>query len=72
MGRCSACGAQFEYGSLIKCSRCSLAHYCSKKCQKTDWSKHKALCDRIVADKLDRAAGKGMCDKVCAETGENQ
>ncbi len=27
-----------------RCSRCLLAQYCSRKCQKKDWKKHKAIC----------------------------
>lgn len=33
--------------ALIKrltCSRCMSIHYCSKSCQKSDWSKHKMYC----------------------------
>jgi len=26
------------------CSRCRIARYCSKKCQKKDWKKHKRSC----------------------------
>ncbi len=29
---------------LLKCSACKYMHYCSKKCQKTDWQNHKAEC----------------------------
>ena len=30
------------------CSRCHLANYCSKECQKAAWSDHKAECDAYV------------------------
>ncbi|NGX27488.1 MAG: hypothetical protein K940chlam6_01424, partial [Chlamydiae bacterium] len=35
-------------GSLSTCSGCKVVHYCSKDCQKKDWSKHKLLCEKVV------------------------
>ena len=29
---------------LMRCSRCKLAEYCSKDCQKNDWKNHKTVC----------------------------
>jgi hypothetical protein len=47
MGR--ACHNCFKtQTSMLKCSLCLTAHYCSKECQKTDWRLHKATCDRGV------------------------
>ena len=33
--------------ALHQCGRCSSVHYCSKPCQKNDWSRHKSACHRI-------------------------
>ena len=33
--------------NLMKCSRCLLVHYCSAKCQKTDFESHKVSCKLI-------------------------
>ena len=30
--------------SLMQCSRCRMAYYCSKECQKDDWKSHKPFC----------------------------
>ena len=51
-------------GSLLKCSACKSARYCSKDCQKSDWLNHKQVCnvmsfrlvsipDSLVLDSLD-------------------
>jgi len=39
--RCKMCGAT---GNVSKCSRCSVAAYCGKECQKNDWRFHKKAC----------------------------
>lgn len=31
-------------GTLLTCSRCKKAKYCSKECQKNDWKNHKRTC----------------------------
>lgn len=43
---CLACNKSREDndGKLSTCSGCKQAHYCSRECQKADWSKHKPFC----------------------------
>lgn len=33
-----------ESQGLLRCSKCKLAHYCSKECQSASWSTHKKVC----------------------------
>lgn len=35
-----------EMKAFKKCSQCTTARYCSKNCQKKDWSNHKKICSR--------------------------
>ena len=35
--------------SFARCSRCKLAVYCSKECQRQHWSRHKLACGRLHA-----------------------
>ncbi|CAJ1957534.1 unnamed protein product [Cylindrotheca closterium] len=49
---CGCCGigdtsAAFQK-SLMKCSRCKTALYCSKVCQRSHWSEHKLVCIPIA------------------------
>ena len=44
MGKCDNCGAEFE--KVGKCKSCKVAKYCSVKCQKEDWSRHKKVCEK--------------------------
>lgn len=44
--------------TLMKCEQCRKVMYCSPQCQKTDWPKHKKIC-QFVADPL-----KVMVDNV--------
>jgi len=40
-------------GSTVKfeiCSRCKIAGYCSRECQKNDWKSHKVLCATVSAE----------------------
>ncbi|KAH8061528.1 hypothetical protein JL722_4158 [Aureococcus anophagefferens] len=34
---------------LLKCARCKRTHYCSRECQKADWSVHKLTCRKAGA-----------------------
>lgn len=45
--------------SSRRCARCRLQWYCSKECQVSDWSNHKAICK--VHDGLDTC---GCCAKI--------
>jgi hypothetical protein len=40
---CAFCG-KINGATIMKCSRCKSASYCSKDCQKGDWKKHKGVC----------------------------
>ncbi|KAK7185739.1 MYND finger [Paraphaeosphaeria sporulosa] len=43
---CSTCTRPPPSGhSLLRCSRCKRAYYCSRTCQKQAWKTHKADCD---------------------------
>jgi len=40
--QCIMCGK--SDGKIFQCSRCRVANYCSKKCQKMHWGEHKNSC----------------------------
>jgi hypothetical protein len=42
---CSACGSAAD---LKKCSRCCLAAYCGRDCQRNHWKEHKHACDEYT------------------------
>ncbi|KZT10112.1 uncharacterized protein LAESUDRAFT_810389 [Laetiporus sulphureus 93-53] len=57
MMHCSHCfKPRSEVEKLMKCSRCKVDTYCSKQCQRADWSLHKEKCDRIA--NMDEATAK--------------
>lgn len=39
---CRACGKMRP--SMNNCANCKFVHYCSRRCQKSDWATHKAVC----------------------------
>eukprot|EP00944_MAST-04C_sp_MAST-4C-sp1_P003272 g3272.t1 len=39
---CAACTK--EVSKCKQCARCKSVNYCSKECQRSDWSKHKKIC----------------------------
>lgn len=41
---CHACFNYSDGGKLKRCSRCSVVHYCSVKCQQRDWQDHSVEC----------------------------
>ena len=51
---CCNCGVQVE--NIFQCSKCKTSRYCSKECQKEQWSAHKALCYAIceLSNRCDR------------------
>mmetsp|Transcript_26980 Transcript_26980/g.42318 ORF Transcript_26980/g.42318 Transcript_26980/m.42318 type:complete len:171 (+) Transcript_26980:241-753(+) len=54
MGVCcnEQCNVPYVERSKTKyCSRCRCVVYCSRECQKVDWTNHRAPCDRAVAMK---------------------
>ena len=44
VGACFGCGKKFHRSQLHVCTGCMLAQYCSKECQRADWSYHKQGC----------------------------
>lgn len=44
---CLACGKAGE--SLLRCSRCRSAHFCSRECQRMAWPSHKRVCTAAPA-----------------------
>jgi hypothetical protein len=55
---CANCGRAAEAGTkMSKCARCMGPAYCSRECQKADWSVHKQVCGKS-ADEL-RAVDQG-------------
>ena len=54
-----------DVGSL-RCSRCKVAKYCSKECQKDAWKQHKKQC------KSDASQATGGTDKSTGAAGANK
>lgn len=45
---CSTCGQECK--NLKKCSKCKMAQYCDRSCQKLHWPIHKKFCDKLKLD----------------------
>jgi hypothetical protein len=43
---CARCGGPGE-PSLMQCSKCHVAKYCSRECQAEDWGAHKEVCKML-------------------------
>ena len=80
---CLACYQIFPGDKLKSCSRCRLAHYCSKECQVKHWQAHKSDCellrsarkakddeDKLPADKGDRIFVRQQRGMRYSEQGE--
>ncbi|KAG0699142.1 Ankyrin repeat and MYND domain-containing protein 2 [Chionoecetes opilio] len=46
---CSTCGQETKK-DLKKCSKCKMAQYCDKCCQKLHWSTHKKFCEKLAME----------------------
>lgn len=50
MNTCCVCGYQDK--GVLQCTKCKKAHYCSRVCQRKDWTNHKKVCQpRKKSDK---------------------
>ena len=47
--KCSDCGKD----GAKKCGACGEAYYCSRQCQRRDWKKHKAECQKFQAEQAE-------------------
>jgi hypothetical protein len=62
---CSTCKKQEdEENTLMKCSVCRVASYCSTECQKADWASHKAGCTKAGCLELITAIYENDSDTV--------
>eukprot|EP00984_Skeletonema_dohrnii_P006572 scaffold2353_cov93-Skeletonema_dohrnii-CCMP3373.AAC.3 len=43
---CSLPSRMAERSTMVYCTRCRTVNYCSRKCQKAAWPKHKSHCDK--------------------------
>lgn len=41
------CAGCFKGGKVMKCGKCKMIRYCSKECQKADYSRHKGICAMV-------------------------
>ncbi|OCH85508.1 hypothetical protein OBBRIDRAFT_784748 [Obba rivulosa] len=46
--RCYSCGAREPHKTLFRCAGCESAWYCSRQCQKANWSMHKEACKNAI------------------------
>jgi len=42
--KCPSPRGKVERSKMLYCTRCSVAYYCSRDCQETDWSDHREAC----------------------------
>ena len=55
--QCSCCLKLDCQVQLLQCSSCQSVRYCSVRCQKTHWPKHKVLC-KAIKELSDRESSK--------------
>ena len=41
VGACFCCDKRFPRSQLRVCTGCMFVHYCSRECQRVDWTRHK-------------------------------
>merc|ERR1711923_644903 len=58
-----------ESPAKFQCGKCHSVDYCSKQCQKKDWSRHKELCAPAVFVELDHI-GRGLVATKNIKKGE--
>ena len=46
-GICDWCHARRRTKTLLLCSGCTQMQYCSAECQRSDWPRHKELCEAV-------------------------
>ncbi len=49
--KCSLPGGKVERSRMLSCTRCGVANYCSRECQKADWKNHKEFCGNTAEEK---------------------
>eukprot|EP00984_Skeletonema_dohrnii_P011223 scaffold4462_cov119-Skeletonema_dohrnii-CCMP3373.AAC.6 len=62
--RLNPSGEVVERSKTMYCSRCRNATYCSRECQKADWTRHRPACDECVARIAKFEAKKRSIDNV--------
>ena len=53
--QCSLCRKQGRSPPLRRCTKCEVAYYCGKACQRAHWKSHKPACIAAVAAKAEDA-----------------
>jgi hypothetical protein len=56
--QCHVPDRMVERRSMLYCTRCRQANYCSPKCQKAAWPEHKELCDAHVMARAEQDSRK--------------
>ena len=51
--KCSLPNRMAERSSMLVCTKCRLAHYCSRRCQKANWSFHKEYCEKACMQRAE-------------------